>query len=182
MLFDLTRLHGAREHVHRTFEPSAFDPQDEDYRVAAPVELTMDVEKAGGDVYRVAGHVATRLELDCGRCLEPFETPVDADFDLRFVPQPVPASDEESGESERKIEEDDLTTSFYKDGVLDVFDLLREQFQLALPMKPLCADECKGLCAQCGANLNRTACSCTHKWEDPRLAALKGLLDRQEES
>ena len=145
MLFDLNRLHGPREHVERSFQPSVFDPQDPDYRVAAPVELVMDVEKAGPDTFRVTGRATTRLGLECGRCLEPFEIPVDAEFELRYVPQA-----ETAGEEEREIEEDDLTTAFYREGMLDLIDLMREQFVLALPMKPLCSEACKGLCPQCG--------------------------------
>jgi len=177
MLFDLRQIHGERARVERTFDPGAFDPPDPDYRVKAPVRLSMDVEKAGGDSFRVTGHVFTQLELECGRCVEPFELPVDATFDLRYVPQPEHGSDEE-----RELAEDDLTTAFYREGVLDVIDLLREQFQLVLPMKPLCREDCRGLCPECGTNLNRASCECAPRWEDPRLAALKGLLDRQKES
>jgi uncharacterized protein len=65
--------------------------------------------------------------------------------------------------------------------MLDLGELLREQFLLALPMKPLCDDGCRGLCPECGANLNRTPCGCAPTWEDPRLAALKGLLTRDKE-
>ena len=177
MLFDLNKLHGAREHVERTLQPSVFDPQDESYRVVAPVALSMVVEKAGGDAFRVVGRATTKLELECGRCLEPFEMPVDASFDLRYVPDT-----QNAGEGEREIEEDDLTTAFHHEGTLDVIDLLREQFELAMPMKPLCRDACRGLCSECGANLNRTECGHAPKWEDPRLAPLKGLLDRQKEN
>jgi uncharacterized protein len=177
MLLDLNKLHGSREHVERTVPPSAFDPPDPEYRVAAPVELAMDVEKAGSDAFRVTGQVRTTLELACSRCLEPFVVPVDAPFELRYVPHT-----ENTGEDEREIEEDDLTTAFYREGLLDVIELLREQFQLALPMKPLCSDGCKGLCPQCGVNLNRSTCSCAPAWEDPRLAPLKGLLIRQKEN
>jgi uncharacterized protein len=177
MLLDLSRLHGHREHVERTFPPSAFDPQDEDYRVAAPVELSMDVEKAGGDAFRVTGRAVTRLELACSRCAEEFEIPLDARFELRYVPEASAA-----GDAEREISEDDLTTSFYREGALDVIEMLREQFQLALPMKPLCAEACRGLCPECGANLNRTECECHPVWEDPRLAPLKGLLHREKEN
>src|SRR3712207_2984362 len=98
MLLDLNTLPASRHHVERTFPPSAFDPQDDEYRVAAPVALSMDVERAGGDAYRVAGRVSTRLEMDCSRCLEAFGVPVDAEFDLRYVPQ-----DENGGEGEREI-------------------------------------------------------------------------------
>jgi uncharacterized protein len=177
MLLDLSKLHGQREHVERSFEPSAFVPDDPDYRVVAPVALSMDVEKAGKDAYRVTGTAATRLELICSRCVEPFEVPVDAKFELRYVPQPEP-----DAEGDEEIAEDDLTTSFYAEGSLDVIEMLREQFQLALPMKPLCAEACRGLCPECGANLNRTTCDCKPVWDDPRLAALKGLLNREKEN
>jgi uncharacterized protein len=177
MLLDLNKLHGAREHVERTFQPSAFDPQDEDYRVAAPVILSMDVEKAGPETFRVTGRASTTLELVCSRCVEPFEMPVEADFELRYVPWV-----ENAGEGEREIGDDDLSAAFHREGMLDVIGLLREQFMLALPMKPLHSEDCRGLCPECGANLNRTECGHTPTWEDPRLAPLKGLLNREKEN
>ncbi len=111
--------------------------------------------------------------MPCSRCLEPFETPVDAPFDLRYQPHA-----ENTGEGEREIAEDDLTTAFYEHDEIDLGQLMREQFYLSLPMKPLCREECRGLCSVCGTNLNRGACGCTHAWEDPRLAALRELRDR----
>jgi uncharacterized protein len=177
MRLDLSKLRGQREHFERTFQPSAFDPQDEAYRVATPVELSMDIEKAGPDVFRVQGRATTRLVLECGRCLDEIEVPVDARFELRYVPQV-----ENEAESDREIGEDDLTTSFYQEGSLDVIEMLREQFELALPMKPLCAESCRGICAECGANLNRTKCGCEPKWIDPRLEPLKALLNGEKEN
>jgi uncharacterized protein len=177
MLLDLSKLHGPREHFERLFQPSLFDPPDEDYRVAAPVALSIDVEKSGADAFRVRGRAVTRLELTCGRCLEAFELPVDAQFDLRYNPFVGDGTD-----AEREIAEDDLATSVYRDGTLDLLDLLREQFLLVLPMKPLCAHSCRGLCPDCGANLNAAACACQPRWEDPRLAPLKQLLNRQKEN
>ena len=176
MLLDLNRLRGQREHFDRQFEPAAFDPPDDDYRVAGPVNVSMDVEKAGGDAFRVTGRVTATLQLECGRCLEDFQVPVDAAFELRYVPL------ENDGVGEREIAEDDLTTAFYREGSLDVIDLVREQFQLALPMKPLCAAACRGLCAVCGANLNRTDCGCAPKWQDPRLAVLKTFVKPNQET
>lgn len=177
MLLDLNHLAGPRARIERTLAPAVFDPPDELYRVAAPVELVMDVQKAGAGTFDVSGHFHTRLELTCGRCLEPFEMPVEAPFELRYVP-----STQNVGEAEREIGEDDLTTAYYREGVLDITDLLREQFQLALPMKPLCTEACRGLCPECGANLNRTDCGHTTKWEDPRFEPLKGLLSREKEN
>lgn len=177
MLLELNKLRGQRQHFDRRFEPSDFDPQDKDYTVVAPVELSMDVEKVGSEAYGVQGHATTRLELECGRCLEPFESPVDTAFELRYVPELADVT-----EPDREVTDDDLTTAYYSEGALDVTEMLREQFQLALPMKPLCTEACKGLCPQCGTNLNRTQCGCTPRWEDPRLAALKGLLQPDKEN
>ena len=177
MLLDLNTLRGARDHFERTFEPTAFDPQDSEYRVAAPVHLTVDVQKLGGDVFGVSGRVKAVLGVTCSRCLEPFEVPVDAEFDLRYVPQA-----ENPGDAEQEIGEDELATAYYREGMLDLVELMREQFVLALPMKPLCAEDCRGLCAECGTNLNKGQCGCAPRWEDPRLAALKSLLPREKEN
>ena len=89
--------------------------------------------------FRLVGRVQTTLELPCSRCLEPFTLPVDATFDLRYQPHAA-----NTGEGEREIEEDDLTTAFYENDEIDLGQLMREQFYLALPMKPLCARRLPG--------------------------------------
>ena len=76
---------------------------------------------------------------------------------------------------EHEIEEDDLSTAFYRDETIDLGELVREQFYLVLPMKPLCTEGCRGLCPQCGTNLNRGACDCRGVWQDPRLEGLKAF-------
>jgi uncharacterized protein len=116
------------------------------------------------------------LELQCSRCAEPFTFPVDVPFDLYYLPHA-----DNTGEGEVEIEEDDLETAFYKDDVIDLGQLMKEQFYLALPMKPLCAEDCRGLCPQCGANLNQLTCNCVSGWTDPRLDALRSLVkDKQD--
>jgi uncharacterized protein len=177
MLLDLKKLHGHREHFERTFAPSAFEPPDSEFRVAAPVELSVDVHRLGDDAYGVSGRVKTLLEVECSRCIEPFTVLVDSEFDLRYVP-----AAENTGEGEREVGEDDLATAFHREGLIDLIDLMREQFVLALPMKPLCTEACRGLCPQCGTNLNRAQCDCAAKWEDPRLTPLKSLLSRDKEN
>src|SRR5262249_2840161 len=107
-------------------------------------------------------------------CLEPFALPVDAPFDLRYQPHSA-----NIGEGEREIEEDDLSTAFYENDTIDLGQLMREQFYLVLPMKPLCNEGCVGLCPVCGTNLNRGTCECAREWDDPRLAVLKTLKTDQ---
>jgi uncharacterized protein len=95
---------------------------------------------------------------------------VDAGFDLRYQPHAL-----NTGSDEREIEEDDLSTAFYENDEIDLGQLMREQFYLSVPMKPLCQDDCRGLCPVCGTNLNRGTCECKRDWADPRLAVLKNL-------
>ena len=186
MRFDLRQL-GRKgsgtlrdEHVDRTFQPAEFQSgaaADEAYTVVAPVQLVMDVHK-DGEAYRVSGRVTTRLQLECGRCLDAFEIPVDSPFELRYVPAPSTAGAE--GE-EREMNEEDLTTAYYREESIDLGELMHEQFVLALPMKPLCSDACRGLCPHCGTNLNKGTCDCKPVWTDPRLSALEGLLKGNKE-
>ena len=84
-----------------------------------------------------------------------------------------------STEHEREVPDADLETSYYRDDQIDLNELLREQFYLALPMKPLCVADCRGLCLHCGINQNTGTCECAPAWEDPRLAPLRQLKNRE---
>lgn len=174
MLLDLRRMREPLEHIERTYPGSAFASGD-DYAVRSEVALALEVHK-DRDRYRLVGTVRATLHLACSRCLEAYPVPVDAAFDLRYLPQTT-----NTGDGEREIEEDDLATAFYRDEVIDLGELAREQFNLALPMKPLCREDCRGLCPHCGTNLNRDSCACAGRWEDPRLAGLRSLLDRRKD-
>ncbi|HEX7139186.1 MAG TPA: DUF177 domain-containing protein [Vicinamibacterales bacterium] len=168
MLLDLSRIRAPLERYEKTYQADAF-PVDDSFRVAGPVALAFDIRK-DKQQFQLSGRVQTTLELPCSRCLEPFMWPVDALFDLRYLPQTLNTSADE-----REIQEDDLSTAFYEDDEIDLGQLMREQFLLSLPMKPLCSDACHGLCPDCGTNLNRGSCDCTRTWDDPRLAALREI-------
>jgi uncharacterized protein len=170
MLLDLTRYRQPEAHFSRTFQPEEVTQPGDVYRVVAPVVLDFDIHK-DKDRFRLVGTVRTGLELSCSRCLEPFQLPVDVAFDLRFLP-----ATEMATQDEREVQEDDFEISYYRDDQIDLNELLREQFYLELPMKPLCVEGCRGLCPQCGTNLNTGTCTCAPQWEDPRLAPLKGLV------
>jgi uncharacterized protein len=168
---DLRAIEGSRTDVHRRFSAGALTPAGgRQYRVAGVVTVDLLVLKGGGD-YRLSGRIEGELELDCSRCLEPFRLDVGIGVDLLFLP-----ASENRGDGEVRIEEEDLTTAFYRDEQIDLMYLVQEQFQLALPMKPLCRADCRGLCIVCGGNRNAVACQCVDQWEDPRLAGLKQLL------
>lgn len=173
MLLDLTRYRQPQADFSRTFQPAEVAGEGEAYAIVEPVELAFEILKDKAR-FRLVGSVRTTLELGCSRCVEPYRLPVASSFDLRYLPM-----SEASVAPEVAVPEDDLETSYYTDDQIDLNELMREQFYLALPMKPLCREDCRGLCPQCGTNLNTGTCDCAPVWEDPRLAPLKALRTQE---
>lgn len=176
-MLDLRGFHGGTDEIDRTFQPGSFKLEGEEFRVVAPAHLKATVTKDAQKV-RLVGRLQTTLEADCGRCLEPFSVPVNAAMDLMFLPDvEQPGGDKDAGD-EKEVREADVGVSYYKEETIDLGEAMRDEFYLALPMKPLCQPDCKGLCPVCGINRNRETCSCKAEWVDPRMAPLKKLLDR----
>jgi uncharacterized protein len=119
---------------------------------------------------RVVGEFSTRLELSCARCLDPITRDIGKSFDLLYRPQ---GSD--AGNEELSVTQADADIGYYKEGGLLLEDLLREQILLAVPLKAVCSEECRGLCPQCGRNLNAESCGCVDSHSDPRWAELEKI-------
>jgi DUF177 domain-containing protein len=172
MLLELSKIQSQRERFDFTWPAAALDTSEDEFDVVEPVRLELEVQKSGDNKFRLVGRARTTLEVPCSRCLEPYRISIDAPFDLAYLPQ-----EDNAGHGEHEIQDADLSTAYYRGETIDLGELLREQFYLALPMKPLCSEDCTGLCPQCGTNLNRGTCDCRPAWEEPRLAGLKALLD-----
>ncbi|WP_407307606.1 YceD family protein [Desulfosporosinus sp. SB140] len=138
---------------------SPFDLGTEALSFSAPVHVQLQVTNTNKAVM-VSGTIETELNVMCGRCLEPFNYPLDLPYQDEWV-FPSQAT-EELLESALLLEKDDV----------DISQRIFEQIVLALPMKFICSDECQGLCLTCGANLNLTSCSCKEDVVDLRFAAL----------
>lgn len=135
-------------------------------------DVHLAVEKDGDAVF-VRGRLAVTVPQMCGRCLAPFAMHLSPEVDARFVPSP------RGRPEEHELGADDLETDVYDNGELDLDGLLETETSLALPMKPLCQDECRGLCAVCGGNRNTTACACEEHAPDSRWEPLKAWAARQ---
>ncbi len=170
---------------------------DDEFSVLGPVTFKGTMARRG-DRFQLKGRVTATLQLSCGRCLTPFPRPVDTAVDLTYIPErpPVVAAKDAAGkdapvkgagkggktpvvEEEVELQDEDLDTAFYRDHVLDLAEMLREQFYLALPMQPLCRPDCHGLCPSCGIDRNVDSCQCKTEWVDPRLSVLKALVTRK---
>jgi uncharacterized protein len=124
---------------------------------------------------RLVGHLSTRLELICARCLEPVDRPVKRQFDLLYRPQGI-----DGGQEELSVNATEAEIGYYNGAGLLLEEVLREQVLLAVPMKIVCREDCKGLCPQCGKNLNLGGCSCSRP-ANPRWYALHDLKDKLHE-
>jgi uncharacterized protein len=120
-----------------------------------------------GSEIRIRGHFGTRVELQCDRCAAAVEFPLEEDFDLSYRPV-----SEITRQGEVEIPADELEVGFYLGEGVEISDLMREQLTLALPTKVLCRPDCKGLCAACGADLNKENCQCIAARHDSPFAWL----------
>jgi uncharacterized protein len=124
---------------------------------------------------RLRGRLSAGLELQCARCLESVLQNVKRDFELLYRPLGADA-----GRDELSVTDAEAEIGYYQGDGLLLEDVLHEQLLLALPLKVTCREDCKGLCPQCGKNLNQEQCSCSAEVEDPRWAALKDVRIRLE--
>ena len=124
---------------------------------------------------RINGELSTSLEMTCARCLEPVVEEVRRSFDLLYRPLGVDA-----GRAELSVTGAEAEISYYQGESLLLEDVLREQVLLAVPLKAICRQDCKGLCPQCGKNLNVEQCSCAEPADDPRWTGLKDLRSKLE--
>lgn len=136
--------------------------------VDGPIRARFDVQRLGGEI-RVSGSVAAGLRLECSRCLAPFVLPVDAEVGVSFVPP----SAAEDGEHQHELSADELETEPLVQGGADLRGVIAEQIHLALPLKPLCSENCRGICPRCGKEAG--GCGCAPAAGDPRWEALKKL-------
>ncbi len=125
--------------------------------------------RTGNDIL-VTGHLSAELTLPCARCLEPVEIPLDIELAEVFTP----TLDIVTGQALAPAEEDPALW-IDEHHLLDLTEVLRQDVLVGLPMHPLCQEDCHGLCASCGQNLNEGICDCKPE-PDPRWAGLAALL------
>jgi uncharacterized protein len=124
--------------------------------------------------YLVDGTSTFTADFACSRCVEPYPFANSATFHLRFRPRLEISPENE----EVEIASDDLDVEFYTERSIPLRDLAAEQVQLAIPMKPLCEENCLGLCPGCGANRNREDCKCEAAVADQRWGALHEIREQ----
>jgi uncharacterized protein len=179
MLISLQELERHEINFREEYPPETID-LDADMRQSGRLRssgrATLIEEHHGRGVIkdiRIQGELATTVEVGCARCLEPVTRELERNFELLYRPRGVDAGREEISVTQAEAE-----IGYYVGEGVELKDILREQILLALPMKVVCGEECKGLCPSCGQNLNQGACGCAAAVADPRWQALQGLKEK----
>lgn len=173
MLYNVSQL--LKEHIGATRE----DVLQEDISELEPslkpltdVYGTVHMIRTNDGIF-VRADLHTTVELTCSRCLTQFSTPVHFQIDEEFFP----TIDIYTGARLPQPDDADEAVLIDRNHTLDLSEIVRQDLTLALPLIPLCRENCKGLCPNCGTNWNESDCDCETDDMDPRFAALKQLLD-----
>lgn len=169
MIIDVERLPEEGLEVCKEFEFFSMDLVDENAVFLKPVSTKIHVRPIGEEEVLVKGTISTRLSFVCSRCLSPFEFPIDSQFDLVFFPEELDVMKEE-------LDSDDMNLYFYHSRKIDLNEVVLEQLNLTFPYKPLCKEDCQGICPVCGKIVREGQCSCLRNESDPRLDKLKNFL------
>ena len=174
---DLKDLGQEKVQVQGSLEPDALDFSSDGVRQIGSLDWTASAERAGLEI-RITGSLKSTVEQTCSRCLEPARYELSRPFDLYFRKRDELMFDEDD---EIELSDKDTRTAFFTGTQLAIGDILREQVLLGLPMKALCRLDCRGLCPNCGINLNLNTCDCTNESFSPHLDTLLQFKKRLEE-
>lgn len=142
----------------------------QDYMATSAIGASASYYRAGMDVF-VDGELWGQFQGTCSRCLAEYPFRLVRNFAVVLAP----ASELGPEGGDHRLTADDLALSYYRGEEIDLSPLVREQMILALPTRPLCDPECRGLCPQCGVSRNEGECGCVADAGDPRLAVFRRL-------
>ncbi len=178
LLIDVAKIPSEGMVVATGLDPGAIHVEGEAAFVLRPGgAVDCRIERGDDLSVHVRGRLHAVLGLDCGRCLEQFDLGMDQELDLFYLPHR--AEDPEEAEDEAELSDRDVVVAYYRGERLDLGEVLREQLFLALPMRRLCREDCRGLCPACGRNRNLGLCDCAPEpAAEGRLASLARLVEK----
>ena len=150
--------------IDYTFEMPQFNFEGDIIKPIGSCEV-IGVISSDSDMLIVNAKIKADLEMICSRCLDTFIYPIDIDIEERFT-------------TNSKSQDDEAIVVM--DDVLDITEIVETSIISTFPIQRVCKDDCKGLCQECGCNLNYNKCSCNKENVDIRFEALKGLFDNKE--
>ncbi len=135
-----------------------------DHTIVSPIQADIFISPEGKG-YLIRGKLTGETTVPCDRCMEDAHIAINHDFDLF----------EQFSDTDEEEAEPSFLRKRGKTIELNLGEMIWEQYVLAQPSKPLCKDDCKGLCPQCGANRNVETCDCESTDGDPRLTVFRNI-------
>ena len=126
------------------------------------------------ELFEVQGTFRTRVRLPCSRCLKDFDTPLASDFELTYTKE-MPGLMDVFDKEEIELRVEEIGMFYFKGEEIDLQQGIQEQVVMAFPLQPLCDQNCKGLCPNCGTDLNQGDCGCKQEPSTNKFAVLKNL-------
>ena len=171
MLLDLREFEEFPARSTLRAEPGEFKPFADGVSAVCEVKLELAIQHSGEE-YFCQGEVSAGYMMECARCLAEFEQQVRQAVD--FIVHGGGMAD-----SDGNLQDDETHVLLQGNDLrADVTEPVRQALVLSFPMKPLCSDNCLGICPQCGVNLNRQSCDCARENSDPRWDGLRRLAGR----
>ncbi len=174
MIFDVDEIPEEGLQFELQEDKNHFKIDQEDTRLDDSVRVSGRLDRLEDEIY-LNGNVQTVLIVLCARCLEPVRQEIKGKVSARFVPK----NPTQEWEPESEIHSSEIETECYTGHHINLTQTVHDQILLEVPQICLCSEDCKGLCGQCGINLNNDSCECLLEDDiDPRLAGLKDLKER----
>ena len=141
-------------HLSYSEEPTLLNLDKGRFRPTSPLKVDVHLNKTRDGVY-ASGKVEATLSLNCSRCLKHFPYPVSEEFHFEYRPRQTEFPEE------IELDEEAVGIVFFEGDEIELSDQVRQDVLLAIPMKPVCGESCKGLCQVCGGDLNVVECDCS---------------------
>jgi uncharacterized protein len=142
----------------------------EDLTFASPIDVNLSMIRYDAKVFMDA-NVLTSIKLECRRCLTEYVSSIRVKIEMEYSPMPNGREDDPF--------RDEIGIGYYSGDYLDISDDVRQYITLEIPIWPLCSEGCKGLCSQCGQNLNDAPCNCTPlETKNSKFAILNQILKK----
>jgi uncharacterized protein len=148
-----------------------------DCKFVAPIKASLRVIRIA-DRFEVKGDVQTAVRLPCGRCLKAVETSLKSHFTLTYTARPE-EMESFSEQNEIELRTEQINRIYFQGEKINLRDAIQEQVIMAFPIRVLCSKTCKGLCPQCGADLNAGDCGCYSRSSDSKFAVLKNFRPKK---
>lgn len=173
MLINLTDVftsEGKDRQESLVFEADSISYLGSSYNILEKSPVGMSFSNTGNGRLMMRGSMDLTLEIPCDRCLVQVKVPLHMEFEQELY----------SPDAAGNIEDQDQQ-NFVEGYELDVEAFMKSEILINMPVKVLCCPDCKGICRQCGQNLNEGSCECDTFVPDPRMAAIKDIFNGNKE-